>query len=78
MVGYITESEADYINSKSKKMEKFNEVFDFYHETVPREQPAQPVPEETKRDEENNGVQTLDPPAPTEEKPEVKAEEEKV
>ena len=75
MVGYITESEADFINSKSKKMEKFNEVFEFYHETVPREEVPQPAAESTIKDETNNGVQTLEPPAKPEESPDAEVKE---
>lgn len=67
--GYITESEADFYNSKIQKKDKFKEVFDFYHETVPKEEPAEksePV-QEIVTEDSNNGVQVLDPPAKDEE-----------
>jgi len=72
--GYITESEAKFFNAKKESMDKFNKVFEFYHETVPKtEVPEQKT--EVQADDGNNGVQTLDPapepaPAPAEEKTE--------
>ena len=73
--GYITESEVTYLQSKLKQTEKFNEVFNFYHETVPRETTTKTETVDTTSDDGNNGVQTLDPapepaPAPAEEKTE--------
>ena len=72
--GYITESEVTYLNSKLKQTEKFNEVFKFYHETVPKE--AVVVKEtDTKVDEVNTGVQTLDSATPEQkQEPEQKTE----
>lgn len=67
--GYITESEVTYLNSKMKQQEKFNEVFNFYHETVPREIVAEDKVPMPTADETNTSVQTLDP-APAEEKTE--------
>ena len=58
--GYITESEAQFIRDKTKMSDKFQEVFDFYHETVPKEDvlaKAEPIPAQ---DDVNNGTQTLD------------------
>lgn len=67
--GYITESEVTYLQSKLKHTEKFNEVFNFYHETVPREVVTEVKSSELKTDDTNTSVQTLDP-APAEEKTE--------
>lgn len=67
--GFISESEAQFMRDKPKKMEKFNQVFDFYHETVPREE--QPKPQEEPQmtvEDTNNGVQTLDASVKEEEK----------
>lgn len=71
--GYITESEAKFFSAKKESMDKFNKVFEFYHETVPKAEIEQKT--EIQADDGNNGVQTLDPapepaPAPAEEKTE--------
>lgn len=68
--GYITESEAQYLNSKTKNAEKFNEVFKFYHETVPVDTSTSVHLTDVKVDTTGTSVDTLDP-APVEQKQEV-------
>lgn len=62
--GFVTESEAEYIRTKPKNMEKFQAVFDFYHETVPKDASASEQPK-ILNDEGNTGVQQVDPPSDT-------------
>lgn len=59
--GFISESEAEFMRNKPQKMNKFQEVFDFYHETVPKEQPV--AKEEPINEHVENPTDALDPPA---------------
>lgn len=72
--GYLTESEVQFIKNKDATASKFKEVFDMYHEVVPREEVAKAEPDLVK-DDGNNGVQTLDAEQKPEQKPEEKPEQ---